>query len=747
MKSGSSVTPQDTFDFLEFWRAIQRRRRVIWIVTGALFVLTALYCVVASRKYSSTGTIEVKGATPDSLGLDAALGVPDSAGPDSLLTNIEIQTQSEILQSNALALRVIGELQLEGSPDFKGTFNPIGPILSLFSPKGHPDAANAALKDRPIRRDSILAVFEKNLKVTPTPGTRLIEIVYLSKDPQTAKAVVNQLIFDLINSSSESRSAATSDSSKFMEDQLESIRARTERLQNQVASMQQQAGIVSLGTTDTTGKELAYSEILDELEQIGSTLGQAETNRILKAAVYDQVQRGNPELISGLSGNLTSAASPSISTALNMIQNLRIERTTEAAALGQMETKFGPNYPRLEESRTRIAKFDQEIHEEAQRVRDRAKNDYEIALKTEQDARAAYNKLKSKADFVNNSAAGYAIAKEEAESSRKLYEDLLSRSKEAQILQGVKPSPIAIVSAPMLPGKPARPKTILLLPASLFLGVTLGAGIALLLDLTDKRIVSLHAIPADFGQTPIGVLPELAPSELSQIGGGGASRLKLAVFQLPRSRYTEELRAIASSLFLSKASAPPQVITVTSPEGGEGKSTLSANLAVLLAQQGRRVVLVDANVRNPSVHTAFNLDNSSGLASLLNSQPADLRTAVSAVPSQPGLSALTLGTSSLLSPEALSLPAFAELLAGLRRYFECIVLDAGPVIGVSDAVTLAAQSDKVLLISSLGVTKSQALLDSISKLEHFVSADNLKLVINGAALDASAPATYHGDAK
>jgi len=740
----SSERPKDTFDFPELWRTLQRRRRIVWGVTGLLFLLTVVYCLIATRKYKSIGIIEVRQTASDSLGLDAALGITDAASQDSLLTNIEIQTQSSILGSDALALRVIDELQLEGSPDFHPRFDPLGPIFRLLEPAGRSDPANMPLIDRPIRRESILKTFKKNLKVEPTPGTRLIEISYLSKNPQTAQAVVKQLILDLINSSTQVQLTTNTDSSKFMEDQLAAIRAQTERLQNQVAKMQQQAGIVSLGTTDTSGKEQAYSAILDELEQIGATLGQAQTNRILKGAVYDEVTRTDPELISGLSGNLTSAASPSISTSLNLIGNLRIQEAAEKANLAQMEAKFGSAYPKLEEPRTRIAKFEQAIHDEAGRVRDRAKNDYEIAVKTEQDARTAYNKLKSQADFVNNSAIGYAIAKEEAESSRKLYEDILSRSKEAEILQGLKPSDIAIIGPPMLPGKPASPKVLLFLAASLLVGLSLGVGIAILRDLLDGRIVSVAAVQADFSRIPLSVLPRLNARELEEINGGGESGLNLAVYRLPQSSYAEALRSLAHSLYLTKHLAPPQVTMITSSGDGEGKTTLSANLAVLLAQQGKRALLIDSDLRDPSVHTAMSMGNSSGLTTLLTSAATDPLAEVRPVAAQPGLFVLTAGSAPLVPSEAFSLPRLEHFLNEFRRHFDCIIVDSAPVLAVNDSIPLAGKADNVLLVSRFGKTRSQALRDSVTKLRQYLPAENLKLVINDVSGPGN-PAIYHAD--
>lgn len=743
MKTETSERPEDTFDFMEFWRAFQRRRHIVWIITGLFFLLAVLYCLVATRRYSATGTIELKPQSSDSLGLNASLGIADAGGGDSLSTNMEGQTQAAILQSNAFGLKLIEELHLQNSPDFKAGFNPLGSLLHLFTPSGGPVVSGMPPRYKPDPNQGLLVPFERNLKVTPTPGTRLIEVSYLSKDPQTAKAVVDQLISDAINSASGAQRGTDSNSSKFIDDQLADIRAQTERLQGQVAKMQQQAGIVSLGSTDSSGKEQAYSEILTELEQIGATLGQAQTNRILKAAAYQQISRGDPELISASTGSLTSAVSPGIASSLTTIQNLRVQMAADQATLGQLEAKFGPAYPKLEETRMRIARYEQEIHDEVARIRERAKNDYEVAIRTEQDARAAYARLKSQADAVNSSAMGFAVAKEEAESSRKLYENLLSRSKEAEIIQGLKPSNVSIVSPALLPTTPSTPPILPLLLGSILAGLTFGTGIALLIDLFDKRILSLPVIATEFGMSPLGTFPALSAIELEETSEGTG----LAVHRAPRSRFAEQIRSLANSLYLARGATSPKVILITSPGNHEGKTTLSANLAVILAQQGKSVLLVDADVQHPGIHPAFRLDNSLGMANLLTSATADPRVEVRTVGIQPGLSVLTTGTVSLLPPEPFSLPRFSELFELFRQSFDCIIVDTAPILAANDTIQVASQSDAVLLVARLRQTKSQPLHDAIARLEQYVPVERLKLVINGVGSASGRLGIFNGDKK
>ena len=196
-----------------------------------------------------------------------------------------------------------------------------------------------------------MKIFHKNLTVKPVGGTRLIEIDYLNPDPKVAAAVVNELVQELVDYSFETRYKATQAASESLSKQLAELRIRSQDLQGQVAQMQRDSGIYSIGTTDAQGREQAYSAVLDQFQRAATTLSDASQNRILKEAIYQAAKSGDAEMLSSLAGNtLGGAASSGITNSLVTIQNLRGQEASLQGQLDQMKTKFGPGYPRIAET-------------------------------------------------------------------------------------------------------------------------------------------------------------------------------------------------------------------------------------------------------------------------------------------------------------------------------------------------------------------------------------------------------------
>jgi polysaccharide biosynthesis transport protein len=720
----------------DLWAVCSRQRLVILSVVGLSLLTATIYCATTTRLYKATSQVQVQKDSADGLGLDNPNGEAAN-NSDALDASITLQTQAQVLQSDSLALQVIKEDKLEDNKDFKPKWNPVNWALGLLAPAGIPDPANASLDESPARRNRLLKVFASRLTVKPVPGTRLIEISYLNPDSKVAAHVVNSLVQGLIEYNFETRHNATQAVSGWLSTQLGDLRKQSEDLQAKVVALQHDSGVFTLGQVDNQGREQVYTPVLDRLQQSTAQLGQAQSSRIMKGALYEAVKSGDAELISGLTGNgMMAAASPGVANAMNLIQNLRQQEAAAQAQVDNMSAKFGPGYPKLAEAMASLAGIQKSIKEESTRIATRAKNDFKIAESVENNARAEFDDEKSQANSLNSKAIEYEMARQEAQQSRTLYQNLLGRLKEADVLAGLRSSNITLVDPARPSSRPAKPNVLLLLAASLTGGLFLGVCGALVRDSTDTKIQDLPALEAYIGEAPYAVLPrdndrvtamkEVAPGILST------------------TAYSEAVRSLRTSIMRESLTRPPQIILVTSSVPGEGKSKLSSNLAVLLAQQNKRVLLVDGDLRTPTLHQRFNLPTSAGLTSVLGSEADHIGTSrLPAASVMRGLDVMTAGPMSRYPAELLASERMSRLVDQWRHDYDFVVVDGAPVLPVTDSVILSTHSDLVLVVARHRMTERQSLERTYSILQS-QGARKLALVLNCVEPSSRTYFDYYG---
>jgi capsular exopolysaccharide synthesis family protein len=729
---------------LDLWKIIRRRRWILFMITIVLLGGAIAASIFSTRRYQATGEIQVQKDSSDALGLDSLMGGDAAGGTDALDANITLQTQAKILESQTLGLQVVDQLHLPATADFQSHFSPIGWALGFLSPKGVPDPHGATLEASPKKRDHAFGIFKANTKIAPVSGTRLIEVSYTSSDPRVAAAAVNSLIQGLIDYNFQTRYTATSQASEWLGKQLSDLRVNSEDLQKQVAELQRDSGVFTFGGEDIQGKGIAYSAILDQLQQATVNLTQAQSSRVIRGALYEAAKSGDPEMISSLSSSaMLSGASPAVGNSLALIQTLRSQEAVQKAQISEAAAKFGTAYPKLDEMRANLASVEQSIRAEQERLKNQTKSDFVVAQQVEDNMRTIFQRQKKDAEALNNKAIQYALVRQEAEESRGLYERLLSRLKEAGVLEGLRSSNITIVEPGRVPSRPSKPNVKLYLLAAIVGGVVLGIGSAFWLEAMDSKVRDLQVLSARFGDALFGELPyeRVRPNAARKEAEQSPSRL----FTLadPASAYSEELRGLRTAILLARGGSPPKVILVTSSVSGEGKSTLAANLATLLAQQGKRVLLVDADLRRPILHSIFGVGNGAGLSNLLTNEvvPGESFEHGVKVEKVPGLELLPAGPIPPYPSELLGSSQMSTLMQAWRERFDFIILDGAPVLPVTDSVVFAPLADQILLLARHGVTERTLLEKSFRLLLSRTPTAAIGVVVNAIKRSAE-PYSY-----
>ncbi len=691
---GATIPPEQAIG--DYWRILLKRK---WTVIATLVIVLTVTAIATLRMtpiYEAVGRISVNREGADLLGFKD----PGAPATDDWDINVTLATQVRILQSDSLALQVARKLGLDRKTAASNLTGP--PPL---------DTAGEA---------RLINAVKAPLHVRAIPETRLIELRYSSSDPRFAADVVNTLANAYIEHNFKTKYESTMQAADWLSRQLADLQIRVETSQEKLVKYQREHNI--LGIDD---KQNITTSKLDELNR---ELTAAEADRIQKQALCQLAARGSPEALSSVE-----------QTAL--LQKLREEQSDLKTQIAQLMTQFGPSYPKVAELHNRLKQVEANMQAEVRNSAERLQKDYEAALRRERMLRAALDAQKREANRLNENAIEYNLLRRDAESNRQLYEGLLQKLKEAGIAAGLNSSNVRIVDVARVPLRPAHPNLPRNLELALLLGLTGGVALAFALEALDNTVRTpeqaemIAALPS-LGMIPLSSRLHMKPRYLRKPppAEGDGDRIELAALSRPASEITESYRALRTSILLSQLGAPPKVILVTSALPQEGKTTTCINAAVVLAQQGRRVLLVDADLRRSSIHAALGIRLGAGLTDLLTGAETAHPLIIPA-PHLPNLLVLPAGRTPPHPAELLGSPLMKELIQQWRAQFDHIILDTPPALSVTDAVLLSVLVDSVVLVVRSGRT-TKAALRRARELLNQVNARTMGVVINAVNLNS-----------
>lgn len=731
-------------------RVLRARYRFILLIAFAILMFAVLASIILPVKYEATSTIELKQEQNE---LSGQLGEVASSltGTDDL--KVDLKTARSVFEDPALGVEVLERMR---SGDLK-----IPSDSSFMNAKTADKTPGVSLREDPAAREALLGRFESHLAVEEVPGTRLLQVTFKDRDAKFAADVANAAVEQYIKDTLKHRNDSTAESTEWMAGQLNELRKQVEAAQTNLVEFQKRSGFIVVPSTGgggggsssgggggATGPQL-HSTLLDRLLALNLALVQAQGARIAEEATYQVLKTGDPAAIdafasTALAAGATAGGSPGASNSggsgtggqqsgvLSGLVALHQQQIALKQQLAAAYQSYGAKNPHVIDLHNQIDYLDTEIKNETARALSSVKTSLQIAQETEDDARKEVEKLEHDAGEINDSGVRLAILQQEADSSRALYEDLYTKLEESKLAEETQSSNVLVISEALRPSTPTFPKWGLNIAVGILVGLVMGAMLAFLRESLDETISTSIEVESLTKTPVIGIIPKFEPSATSKPvkpdPESGEGKQQGSVMGLRNSEAAEAYRELRTTIQLSQAGSPPRKLLVTSPLPGDGKSTTCYNLAAGFALLNKRVLLLDADMRNPSLHKRTGIRPAKGLSSLLTSS-ADLASVVLPVPGVENLFFVGAGPLPPNPAELLTAPPFEELIATALDQYDLVIIDSPPALMVSDSSIMSGSVDGVVVVACAGKSTRTALLRTLRNLRRH-QAKVLGVVLN-----------------
>lgn len=653
----------------QYLRIAMRWRYVIIGVTIGCLLLGLIGTMLMTPRYTATATVEISresNKVTDFQGVERETSVADQEF---------YQTQYGLLQSRSLSERVAVQLRLVDDPKFFGLFGVAANQPAFQLVNGRYSGSGRATRQRVAGE-----LLRQSLRVAPARLSRLVDIRFTSPDPAFSAKVANSWADNFIQTNLERKVQATSYGRNLLQRQLGQIKERLDESQRQLVAYASAQRIINL-PSQTGGDGKTTSErsiVVDDLAALNTALAQATADRIQAQARYDQA---------GRNGASTEALR---NVAIN---SLRQRRAELAADYQRLMTQFEPGYPAAKAVKSQIDQLDLSIGREEGRVSGALQSEYREARDREQALQTKVDQLKTSYLDQRRRSIQYNIYQQEVDTNRSLYDGLLQRFKEIGVAGGVGVNNISVVDAADVPQKPSSPRLLLNLALSLLAGLGLGAVAALALEQIDEAIADPGEVERRLGLPLLGSVPKVS-----------SGTPKDALLDRKSDLFDAYL-AVQTNLAFTTEHGVPRSFAVTSTRPAEGKSTTALALATTLARAQRKVILVDGDMRSPSVHFLGGVDHNVGLSNFLSGQD-DIDTITFAM-ADLGFTAMSAGPIPPNAAELLTGNRLSLLIDRLLEQYDHVVIDSPPVMGLADAPLIASRVEGVIYaVESHGIRSS-----------------------------------------
>ncbi|MEO7387066.1 MAG: polysaccharide biosynthesis tyrosine autokinase [Gammaproteobacteria bacterium] len=648
----------------EVFRVVARRKWLLLGIMGVALALTYVWSRLVTPLYSAEALVLVE---PKDSGIAALQTAARGLSADEAT----VQSEAYVLSSRALAERVIGRLDLLVDPRFAGDARGGTPAQQL----------SAAIDE-----------FVDRLEVRPQENSRVIAVRFSAEEPARAAQIVNTLTDEYVLAGIEAKFSATQRAAGWLNTQVGELRGKVEEGEQRVEALRRKFGLVSGSSGTLSGQELA---------EVNTQLIMA---RVARAEAQARLSRVRSLARSG--GDITTAAEVLGSP---LIQRLREQEAELRRRVAELSSELGERHPQMLQLRAEAADLQAKIDSEVGKVIAGLRNEVSVAAARENAIASSLAASQNRVATGNESGIPLRAAEREVEANRTLLASLLARQKEAVAEKDMssQQSDARVIAAAGPPVEPSFPKTGVMLGLVFLASGILGLLSILVSELLDSGFRSGEQVEQSTGVTALGFIPKATLDQDDSLYG--------LIRQQPESAFGEALRTLNWSVSLTRPDDPPRIVLVTSARPAEGKTSIASSLALVQALAGRKVMLIDADTRRPTLHEVTGVPRSPGLLEVLSGR-AELKDVIrDAGPS--GLKVIAAGASTSVTPNLLASARMDTLLADLRSRFDLVVIDSPPVMAAADARILARKADATVVAVRWAGTRREAVLAALRQLQ------------------------------
>lgn len=693
--AGGNGGGQVEASIVDYLGILQKRRRLAVVALLAVVLPVIPLVLIAPSVYESSARLMLEPVAATPMSFRDGQNVEGNGARS-------FETQAETLRNRTVAQKAVERLRLWESPAFLSSNDALGvrevvrwvsdETIGRFTSRPAPAVTD---KDRAA---ALVDLLISRVSVRPIENSRLVDIVVESRDPGLAATIANTLAQLVVEQDMESRFQSARHASEWLDKRLAEQRAVVDASESALQQYREEHGTVSLDDRQNI--------TVQRLADLNGALTKAKTERISKEGLYNQLM--------ALENDRAALDTFPVILSNAYIQQLKAQVADFQKELANLSERYGERHPEVVRVKTALQAAEARLQGEIAKTVESVKNDYLAARSQEQSLAAALETQKRQTLDVNRVEIQYASLERDAQSNRLVLENLLQQAKQSGLAAAANASNIRVVEQAVVPVAPVRPQRGRALLLTLFGAALLSVGLAFVVEYLDTRVKSPEEIRMYLGVHCLGMMPVVGPKDLEHSAP--------LVGRHSSADFSEAVRRIRTSLMMSSLRDSVKTLAVTSTSPEEGKTVVASNLAVVLAQAGRHVLLIDADMRRPRIHEVFDVPQSPGLSSALI-HPRDSLAEIIRRDSVSGLEILAAGSTPPNPAELLAMPAFRELLDRLIPAYDHIIIDCPPIMAVTDASLVANEVSGVVFVIGAEATTRAAARTALDELRE--SRDNI----------------------